>query len=69
MMNTRFASVFIATAIDVRPLRRGSPPPLISFQVTPLSVDLYRKVAVAAPPPPAPPAGGGLMPDGGNGAV
>ncbi len=46
MMNTRCAFVFIATAIDVRPRMRGSPPPVISFQVTPPSVDLYSAVPV-----------------------
>src|SRR5437773_11728211 len=57
----RCALVFIATATDVRPVSRGRPPPVISCQVRPLSVDLKSLVCVGpvcappAPPPPPPP--------------
>src|SRR5689334_22484710 len=54
----RCAFVFIATAMDVRPLSRGRPPPVTSFQVRPLSVDLNSLVCVGpvcGPPPPPPP--------------
>src|SRR5205809_6280794 len=56
----RCALVFIATATDVRPASRGKPPPVISCQVRPLSVDLNSFVCVGpvvppAPPPPPPP--------------
>src|SRR6266550_5401465 len=56
--NIRCALVFIATATDVRPLKRGRPPPDSSCQVRPLSVDLKSLVCVGpvgAPPPPPPP--------------
>src|SRR5260370_21465516 len=56
--NIRCAFVLFATATDVRPVSRGRPPPVISFHVTPSSVDLNRWVCVGAfgPPPPPPPA-------------
>ena len=46
MMNIRWAFVFMATATDVRPARRGRPPPEISCHVRPLSVDLKSLVWV-----------------------
>src|SRR5207237_9320732 len=60
--NMRCAFVLFAIATDVRPASRGRPPPVISFQVTPSSVDLKRCVCVGAfgpplPPPPPPPPG------------
>src|SRR5438105_14396543 len=64
---TRGAAVPFATAIDVRPGMRGSPPPVSSFQVMPPSSDLYMEVPVgpcgprpppAGPPPPPSPPGG-----------
>src|SRR2546423_10402776 len=78
--NMRCAFVLFAIATDVRPASRGKPPPVISFQVTPSSVDLNRCVWLLGPPPPPPPpprppppapktrdTGGGPMPmpDGG----
>src|SRR5213593_4824399 len=63
--NIRCALVFIATATDVRPTRRGKPllAPVISVHVSPLSIDLNSLVCVGPvppppPPPPPPPAGG-----------
>src|SRR5258708_39938606 len=47
MMRTRCAPVPFATATDILPVRRGgSPPPLISLQVTPSSTDLNSFVLV-----------------------
>ena len=44
MRNMRCAFVFMAIAAHMRPVSGGSPPPLISFHVTPSSVDLNRCV-------------------------
>jgi hypothetical protein len=63
---TRCAFVLLATATHILPVRRaGSPPPVISFHVTPPSTDLKIFVLVGPvcgpprpPPPPNPPAGG-----------
>jgi hypothetical protein len=59
MRNMRCAFVFIATAIDVRPaMFVGKPWPVISFHVSPSSVDLKSIVPVGpccAPRRPLPP--------------
>ncbi len=51
-MNIRMASVWLATATEVRPFSSGSPWPLISVQVTPSSVDLNRCVPLGPPKAP-----------------
>ena len=55
MRNTRCALVFIATATDVRPSRRGSPPPVISCprqrpRPSTCTAASLRRPASAAPP-------------------
>src|SRR5216110_281113 len=64
--NMRCAFVLFAIATDVRPASRGNPPPVISFQVTPSSVDLNRCVWLVPPPPPPPPGPPPRGPKGGR---
>ena len=63
MKNTRCAFVCMATATEVRPARRGKPPPAISRQVMPLSVDFQSDVPVR------PVSGCGPRPGGAPGAT